>query len=31
MMTEFPHLFPGAGRIAALSAEARILRIRADR
>ena len=30
-MTEFPHLFPGAGRIAALSAEERILRIRADR
>lgn len=26
-MTEFPHLFPGAGRIAALSAEERILRI----
>lgn len=31
MMTEFPHLYPGAGRIAALSAEERILRIRADR
>ncbi|AXQ96161.1 TniB family NTP-binding protein (plasmid) [Cereibacter azotoformans] len=30
-MTEFPHLYPGAGRIAALSAEERILRIRADR
>ncbi|WP_339755048.1 TniB family NTP-binding protein [uncultured Marinobacter sp.] len=31
MTTEFPHLFPGADRIAALSAEERILRIRADR
>ncbi len=31
MTTEFPHLYPGAGRIAALSAEERILRIRADR
>lgn len=31
MMTEFPHLYPGAGRIAALSAEERIVRIRADR
>ena len=30
-MTEFPHLYPGAGKIAALSAEDRILRIRADR
>lgn len=31
MTTEFPHLYPGAGRIAALSAKERILRIRADR
>lgn len=31
MTTEFPHLFPGAGRIAALSAEERIHRVRADR
>ena len=31
MTTEFPHLYPGAGRIAALSAQERILRIRADR
>jgi hypothetical protein len=30
-MTEFPHLYPGAGKIAALSAEERIHRIRADR
>lgn len=31
MTIEFPHLYPGAGRIAALGAEERILRIRADR
>jgi type II secretory pathway predicted ATPase ExeA len=31
MTTEFPHLYPNASRIAALSAEERILRIRADR
>jgi len=31
MTTEFPHLYPNAGRIAALSAEERVLRIRADR
>jgi type II secretory pathway predicted ATPase ExeA len=31
MTTEFPHLYHGASRIAALSAEERILRIRADR
>lgn len=30
-MTEFPHLYPGVGKIAALSAEERIHRIRADR
>ena len=30
-MTEFPHLYPGAGKIAALSTEERIHRIRADR
>ena len=30
-MTEFRHLYPGAGKIAALSAEERIHRIRADR
>ena len=29
MTTEFSHLYPGAGKIAALSAEERILRIRA--
>ena len=31
MTPEFPHLYPNAGRIAALNAEERILRIRADR
>lgn len=31
MTTEFPHIFSGASRIAALSAEKCILRIRADR
>lgn len=31
MTTEFPHLYPGAGKIAALNAEERIHRIRADR
>ena len=30
-MTEFPHLYPGAGKIAAFCAEDRIRRIRADR
>ncbi|MFG6532066.1 MULTISPECIES: TniB family NTP-binding protein [unclassified Sulfitobacter] len=30
-MTEFPHLYPGVGKIAALSAAERIHRIRADR
>jgi type II secretory pathway predicted ATPase ExeA len=30
-MIEFPHLYPGAGEIAALSSEERIHRIRADR
>ncbi|MZR15384.1 AAA family ATPase [Maritimibacter sp. DP07] len=31
MTTEFPHLYPGAGRRAVLGAEERILRIRGDR
>ena len=31
MTTEFPHLYPGAGRRAVLDAEERILRIRGDR
>lgn len=31
MMTEFPHLYPAACQLAALSAEDRIHRIRADR
>jgi type II secretory pathway predicted ATPase ExeA len=30
-MTEFPHLYPGAGKIAALGTDERIHRIRADR
>ena len=31
MMTEFPHLYPAARQLAALGAEERIHRIRADR